>query len=60
MHRQQRMDLLDIKGRRGPWSWEGSMPQCRGKQERDDWGTGGEEMDYETFRGAGKGTTFEM
>jgi hypothetical protein len=26
----QRMDLLDINGRRGPWSFEGSMPQCRG------------------------------
>jgi hypothetical protein len=22
------MALLDINGRRGPWSWEGSMPQC--------------------------------
>ena len=28
-HRQQKMALLDIKGRRGPWSWKGSMLQCR-------------------------------
>jgi hypothetical protein len=26
----QRMALLVINGRRGPWSCEGSMPQCRG------------------------------
>jgi hypothetical protein len=24
------MVLLGIYGRRGPWSFEGSMPQCRG------------------------------
>jgi hypothetical protein len=24
------MDWLDINGRRGPWCWEGLMPQCRG------------------------------
>jgi hypothetical protein len=24
------MALLDINGRRGTWSCEGSMPQCRG------------------------------
>jgi hypothetical protein len=23
------MALLDINGRRGPWSWDGSMLQCR-------------------------------
>jgi hypothetical protein len=27
---QQRMTLLGINGRRGPWSCEGSMPQHRG------------------------------
>jgi hypothetical protein len=27
---QQRMALLVINGRRGPWSHEGLMPQCRG------------------------------
>ena len=30
MHRQQRMALLDIKGRRGPWSWKGSVQQGMG------------------------------
>jgi hypothetical protein len=29
-HMYQRMDWLDINGRRGPWCWEGLMPQCRG------------------------------
>jgi hypothetical protein len=29
-HMLQKMALLDINGRRGPWSCEGSMPQCRG------------------------------
>jgi hypothetical protein len=24
------MALLDISGRRGPWSWEDLMSQCRG------------------------------
>ncbi|KRY63751.1 hypothetical protein T11_9870, partial [Trichinella zimbabwensis] len=24
------MAFLDINGRRGPWSCEGFMPQCRG------------------------------
>jgi len=27
---QQRMALLGINGRRGPWSYESLMPQCRG------------------------------
>jgi hypothetical protein len=30
LHRQQKRALLDINGRRGPWSCEGSMPQCKG------------------------------
>ena len=47
-HRQQRMALLDVKGRRGPWSWKGSM------LERFEWGTGGGEMAYETFPGTRK------
>jgi hypothetical protein len=29
-HMQQRMALLEINERRGPWSYGGSMPQCRG------------------------------
>jgi hypothetical protein len=29
-HMQQRMALSIINGRRGPWSCEGLMPQCRG------------------------------
>jgi hypothetical protein len=29
-HVKQRMALLGINGRKGPWSCEGSMPQCRG------------------------------
>jgi hypothetical protein len=31
------MALLDINGRRGPWSWEGSMPhvgKCLGREAR--------------------------
>jgi hypothetical protein len=30
LHMYQRMALSDINLRRGPWSSEGSMPQCRG------------------------------
>jgi hypothetical protein len=30
-----RMALLDISGRRGPWSCEGSMSQCRACQDRE-------------------------
>jgi hypothetical protein len=29
LHMYQRMALLVINRRSGPWSWEGSMPQCR-------------------------------
>ena len=32
--------LLDTNGRRGPWSYEGSMPQCRGmsgQESRSEW-----------------------
>jgi hypothetical protein len=28
------MALLDINGKRGPWSSEDSMPQCRGMPEQ--------------------------
>jgi hypothetical protein len=28
-HMQQRVALSIVNGRRGPWSCEGSMPQCR-------------------------------
>ena len=34
------MALLDINGRRGPWSCEGSMPQCRrmpGPESKSGW-----------------------
>jgi hypothetical protein len=34
-HMKQRMALPGISVRRGPWSCEGSMPQCRGIRE---WG----------------------
>jgi hypothetical protein len=30
LHMYQRMALLDNSGKRGPWSCEGLMPQCRG------------------------------
>jgi hypothetical protein len=30
LHVKQRIALSGINGRRGPWSWEGLMPQCRG------------------------------
>jgi hypothetical protein len=33
----QRMAMLVINGRRGPWSFEGWMPQCRGMP---GWGRG--------------------
>jgi hypothetical protein len=36
LHMWQRMALLDISGRRCPWSFEGSMPQCRGTPEGKD------------------------
>jgi hypothetical protein len=41
---QQRMALLVINGRKGSWSWEGSMLQCKGKPgwgSRSGWLCGG-------------------
>ena len=60
------MALLVINGRRGPWSCEGSMSQCRGIPapgiesrwvgEQGEWG---EEGGF-SERKLGKGITFEM
>jgi hypothetical protein len=60
------MALLDINGRRGSWSYEGSMPQCRGmpgQGSRSGWV--GEQWEGGWNRGfsegkLGKGITFEM
>jgi hypothetical protein len=60
------MALLDMNGRRGPWSYEGSMSQCRGmpgQGSRSGWvdeqGEGG--WDRRFLEGKlGKGITFEM
>jgi hypothetical protein len=60
------MALLDINGRKGPWSCEGLIPQCRGMPEqgnRSGWvGEQGEgEGDREFSDGEpGNGITFEM
>jgi hypothetical protein len=64
------MALSDISGRRGPWSCEGSMPQCRGMAEQGGrMGMGGapswKQGDGEGGRGdlggkLGKGRIFEM
>ena len=55
-----------INGRRGPWSCEGFMPQCRGMP-GPGFGSGwvGEQGEEEEDRGfsegkLGKGTRFEM
>ena len=64
----QRMDLLDINGKRGPGSCEGSMPQCRGMPGQgmgvgglvsSGWGDG---IGFFFFLEGkpGKGVTFEM
>jgi hypothetical protein len=37
MHMLQRMALLDINGRRDPWSWKGWIPQGRGILRWGDW-----------------------
>jgi hypothetical protein len=59
----------DINGRRGPWSCEGSMPQCRGMPGwggKSGWGNtfieaGGGEWDRGLQEGGlGKGITFEI
>jgi hypothetical protein len=60
------MTLLGLNGRRSPWSYEGSVPQCRenarvGRRERvDEWGntlivarSGG--IGYRATRGTRKG-----
>jgi hypothetical protein len=60
--------LWDINERRGPWSCEGSMPQCRempGQGSGSVWvgkqGKGGGEWDREFLEGKQeKGITFEM
>jgi hypothetical protein len=64
--------LIGINGRRVPWSWEGSMPQCKempGQGVRSGlvgqwWSTlieaGGREWDRGFVEGkSGKGITFE-
>jgi hypothetical protein len=58
--------VLVINGRRGPWSQEGLMPQCRGMPEPGSWvGWVGEQGERGGERGLqrgkpGKGITFEM
>jgi hypothetical protein len=60
------MALLVINGRRGPWSFEGSMPQYRGNaRTRNGSGWVGEQGEEGGGRGfsegkLGKGITFEM
>jgi hypothetical protein len=60
------MALLDINGRNGPWSCEGSMPQCRGMPgpgSRSGWvgepGVGGGDRGFSEGK-PGKGITLEM
>jgi hypothetical protein len=57
---------LDISGRRGPWSYEGSMPQYRGMPgpgSGSGWvgeqGEGGGDREFSEKK-LGKGITFEM
>jgi hypothetical protein len=55
--RDQRMTLLNINGRIGPWSCEGFMPQCRempGPGSRSGW------VCEQGEGKPGKRTTFEM
>jgi len=58
------MALSGISGRRGPWSCEGLMPQCRGmpgQGGRSGQKQGEEEWDRRLPEGKpGKGITFEM
>jgi hypothetical protein len=67
----QRMALSRINGKRGPWSYEGSMPQCRGiegekvgvggwMEEHPYRSRGGGRMGWRFLGGAGRGITFEM
>jgi hypothetical protein len=60
------MALLDINGQRGPWSCEGSMPQCRGMTGQGSgsgWvgeqGEGGRDRGFSEGK-PGKEITFEM
>jgi hypothetical protein len=62
----QRMALLDINERRGLWSCEGSMPQCRGMSGQgsrsgyvSEQGEGGWNRGFSEGK-PGKGITFEM
>jgi hypothetical protein len=36
LHKWQRMALMNISGRRGPWAWGDLMPQCRGLPGQED------------------------
>jgi hypothetical protein len=47
----QKMGLLDISGRNGPWAWGCSMPQCRGMPGQED-GSGW--VGEHTHRGRGR------
>ena len=64
LHMQQRMALSDINWRKGPWSSEGSMPQCRGMPEQgreSEWVGEQGVWDRDFSEGKpGKGITFEM
>jgi hypothetical protein len=58
--------MLGINGRRGSWSCEGLMPQCKGMQGQggQSWGhtlieAGGGGMEFQRGK-SGKGITFEM
>jgi hypothetical protein len=60
------MALSVISGRRGPWSWEGSIPQCSGMPgpgSGSGWvgeqGEGEEDRWFSEVK-QGKGITFEM
>jgi hypothetical protein len=63
-HKYQRMALLDINGKRGPWSCEGLIPQCRGipRREVGVCGLVSRERGNRGFSEGkpGKGITFEM
>jgi hypothetical protein len=57
-HMWQRMALLVISGRRGPWPWGCSMPQSRGmtgQGNKNGWMSGGAFSQRQGKRGRGKG-----
>jgi hypothetical protein len=71
LHMWQRMALLDICGKRVPWVWVCSMPQCRGMpgwKDRSGWVGGGGPSQRQgegdgrglPKGGPGRGKTFEM